>query len=98
MKPRSRTAGRLFLAAFLLLTPLVWSPLGYGSYGPASRFLGLPSWAVVALAASAVLFALEWYFLFGSGQALSDEDMGEVLRDLHAAGRKSTALKVEVDR
>jgi hypothetical protein len=98
MARKSRTAGRLFLAAFLILTPLVWSPLGYGSYGPASRWLGMPSWAVMALVASAVLFALEWYFLFGSGQALSDEEMSELLRDVHAAGRNAQQLKVEVDR
>ncbi|MEW6490209.1 MAG: DUF997 domain-containing protein [Thermodesulfobacteriota bacterium] len=98
MAQKSRTAGRLFLAAFLILTPLVWSPLGYGSYGPASRWLGMPSWAVVALGASALLFALEWYFLFRSGQALEDEEMSDLLRDLQAAGRNSRQLKVEVDR
>lgn len=98
MAQKSRTAGRFFLTAFLILTPLVWSPLGYGSYGPATRWLGMPSWAVVALVASAVLFVLEWYFLFGSGQALSDEDMADVLRDIQAASRKSAQLKGEVTR
>ncbi len=91
MTPKSRTAGRLFLAGFLVLTAMVWSPLGYGSHGPVSRLLEMPSWTVIALTASIVLFALEWLFLFGSRLSLAEDDVAEVLRELDAPRSGSPA-------
>jgi len=78
----SRGWSRLFLGAFAVLTGVVWSPLGYGSYGPAGRVFGVPSWAAVALIAAAVLFALEWVYLFNSRLALSDRELSGVLSAL----------------
>ena len=49
---------RAFVFGFLVLTLFCWCPLGYGSYGPVSRILGIPYWAVVALAVGAALFVL----------------------------------------
>ena len=51
MKQRTATwQNRAFLLAFFVLTLFCWCPLGYGSYGPVPRLLGIPSWAVVVLA------------------------------------------------
>jgi hypothetical protein len=71
-----------FLLAFAVLTLMTWSPLGYGSYGPASRILGIPDWTVVALLAGALLFVLQWIFLFHSGLALGDEELPGILQRL----------------
>lgn len=70
---------RIYMAVFTVLTVMTWSPLGYGSYGTASRIFGMPEWAVTALLAGVVLFALEWFFLFFSGRALDDKDVDELI-------------------
>ena len=46
------------------------------------RFLGIPSWAVVALALGAVLFLLEWVYLFHSQMAMNDEELPEIISQL----------------
>ncbi len=69
----------MYLAVFALLTMMTWSPLGYGSLGPAERIFGMPDWVVIALLVAVVLFVLEWIFLFASGLALDDEEMDEIL-------------------
>jgi len=73
---------RAFLLAFLVLTLLCWCPLGYGSYGPATRFLGIPSWAVLALALGIVLFVVEWIYLFHTGLAMNDEELPDIISQL----------------
>ena len=75
---------RAFVFAFLVLTLLCWCPLGYGSYGHAPRFLGIPSWAVLALALGAVLFVLEWIYLFHSRLAMDDEELPGIISALEA--------------
>jgi hypothetical protein len=71
--------------AFLVLTFFCWCPLLYGAYGPAKRILGIPSWAVWAFVFGAVLFWVEWIYLFLSRKAMRDEDLPEILSDLTAA-------------
>jgi len=73
---------RAFISAFFVLTFLCWCPLGYGAYGPAPRFLGVPSWAVLALAFGAVLFVLEWIYLFHTRMAMNDEELPDVISQL----------------
>ena len=73
---------RAFVFAFLVLTLLCWCPLGYGSYGPVSRFLSIPSWAVMALAFGAVLFVLEWIYLFHTQLAMNDEELPDIISQL----------------
>ncbi len=73
---------RAFAAGFIVLTFFCWCPLGYGSYGPARRFLGIPYWAAIALALGVVLFALEWVYLFATGFAITDEGLAEVVSEL----------------
>ena len=73
---------RAFVSAFLVLTLLCWCPLGYGTYGHAPRFLGVPSWAVLALALSAVLFVLEWIYLFHTQMAINDEELPDIISQL----------------
>ena len=73
---------RAFVLAFVVLTLLCWCPLGYGSYGHAPRLLGIPSWAVLALALGAVLFVLQWIYLFHSGLAMNDEELPDIISQL----------------
>ena len=73
---------RAFVSAFFVLTLLCWCPLGYGSYGPVPRFLGVPSWALLAFALGAVLFVLEWIYLFHSQLAMNDEELPEIISQL----------------
>jgi hypothetical protein len=73
---------RAFGFAFLVLTLLCWCPLGYGSYGHAPRLLGIPSWAVLALALGAVLFVLEWIYLFHTKMAMNDEELSDIISQL----------------
>jgi len=88
-------SNRFFIFAFLVLTFFCWCPLFYGSYGPTKRILGIPSWAVLAFVFGAVLFALEWVYLFLTRRAMSDEELPDVVSELaavdadaHAAGKE----------
>jgi len=73
---------RAFLLAFLVLTFFTWCPVGYGSYGPVGRVFGIPSWAAIALALAAVLFVLEWIYLFFTGLAITDEEVARTVAEL----------------
>ena len=85
MKQQSGTwQDRAFIPAFLILTFFCWCPLGYGTYGPVQRFLGIPSWAVLALAFGAVLFVLEWIYLFHTQAAISDQELPDIISELKA--------------
>ncbi len=85
MKPRTgRWLTQAFVFAFLVLTLLCWCPLGYGSYGPVARVLGVPSWAVMALVVGAVLFVVEWIYLFPTGLAMDDEELPDIIAQLKA--------------
>jgi hypothetical protein len=79
---RSAWSNRCFIIAFLVLTFFCWCPLLYGSYGPATRILGVPSWTVWAFIFGAVLFVLEWIYLFLTRHALSDEELPEIVSKL----------------
>ncbi len=46
------------------------------------RFLGVPSWAVLALAFGAVLFVLEWVYLFHTQMAMNDEELPDIISQL----------------
>lgn len=83
-RKRSVWPHRCFVIAFLVLTFFCWCPLFYGSYGPGRRVLGIPSWAVWAFGFGAVLFILEWLYLFFSRQAMHDDELPEILSDLAA--------------
>ncbi len=65
-----------------ILAVLTWVPIGYGSYGAVDRLFGMPVWAAIALLIGAVLFLVEWVFLFYSGHALDDEKLFAALKDL----------------
>ncbi len=71
-----------FVLAFLVLTFFTWCPVGYGSYGPVARVFGIPSWAAIALALAAVLFVLEWIYLFFTGLAITDEEVARTVAEL----------------
>ena len=79
---RSVWPHRCFMLAFLVLTFFCWCPLFYGSYGPATRILGIPAWAVWAFGFGAVLFLVEWAYLFLSHRTMRDEDLPDILSDL----------------
>ncbi len=85
MKPRKGAwHNRAFIFAFCVLTLLCWSPAGYGTYGPPERFLGVPYWAVLALGWAALLFVLEWFYLFRTSLAMNDEGLPDILAQLEA--------------
>ena len=85
MKKKSRAwTRRIFIIAFLALTFFCWCPYLYGSYGPAGRILGVPSWAVFAAVFGIVLFILEWIYLFVTGMAMTDDDLPEIVSELTA--------------
>ncbi|MBC2704508.1 DUF997 domain-containing protein [Desulfobacula sp.] len=69
----------LFLSLFLILTVLCWCPIGYGSYGEVGLIMGMPSWAFIMLVIGAVLFIIEWIYLFWTDLALYDEDLEEII-------------------
>uniref|UniRef100_A0A7C4RM27 DUF997 family protein n=1 Tax=Desulfatirhabdium butyrativorans TaxID=340467 RepID=A0A7C4RM27_9BACT len=73
---------RIWVVVLWILAVLTWCPLGYGSYGAVDRLFGMPVWAAVALIIGAVLFLVEWYFLFRSGYALDDDKLFAALKDL----------------
>jgi len=56
--------------------------LGYGSYGHVPRLLGIPYWAVLALVLGAVLFVLEWIYLFRTQMAMNDEELSDIISQL----------------
>ena len=76
---------RVFILAFLVLTLFCWCPLGYGNYGPVARFFGIPSWAALALALGAILFVLEWIYLFHTPMAMNDEQLPDIIAQLRTA-------------
>lgn len=69
----------LFLSLFLILTVLCWCPIGYGSYGEVGLIMGMPSWAFIMLVIGAVLFIIEWIYLFWTDLALYDEDLEDII-------------------
>ena len=75
---------RLFAAAFVVLTFFCWCPWGYGRYGEAQRILGVPSWVVWAFVFGAVLFLVEWIYLFFTGLAIDDRDLSDILSELES--------------
>ena len=95
MKQKSGTwQNRAFVIGFLLLTLFCWCPVGYGSYGQVPRVLGIPYWAVVALAVGAVLFVLEWIYLFHTRLAMNDEELPDIISQLEAVDTdNSTPVK-----
>ena len=85
MKQKTVTwQNRAFVLAFLVLTWFCWCPLGYGTYGRVQHVLGIPYWAVLALAFGAALFVLEWIYLFHTQLAMNDEELPDVLSQLKA--------------
>lgn len=79
-----------FLILFFGLTLLCWCPIGYGSYGEVSLIMGMPSWAFIMLLIGAVLFVIEWVYLFGTDLALYDEDLEEIMDALEKINTQET--------
>ena len=73
---------RAFVLAFGVLTFFCWCPLGYGKYGEVPRFLGVPSWAVVAWAVGVAFFILQWVYMFHTRLAMNDDELPGVISQL----------------
>ena len=85
MKQKTGTwQNRAFIFAFLVLTFFCWCPLGYGNYGQVDRIFGIPSWAVLAFGFAAVLFVLEWIYLFRTPMAMNDEELPGIVAQLES--------------
>ncbi len=85
----------VFMVLFLVLTFLCWCPLGYGSYGEVGQIMGMPSWAAIMLLIGAVLFVVEWVYLFRTDFALYDHELDEIINALNS-GDQSQTIKEEV--
>lgn len=83
----------LFLIVFLVLTVFCWCPIGYGSYGEVGLIMGMPSWAFIMLMMGAVLFVIEWVYLFWTDLALYDDDLDEILDALKAIATEETVME-----
>ncbi len=81
-EPTGNIQQTVFMVIFWVLAILTWCPIGYGSYGTVSRYFGMPSWAAIALLIGAVLFILEWIYLFHTDLALTDEKLATILKAL----------------
>lgn len=91
MASKSKTTQRIiFGILFCVLTLLCWCPIGYGSYGPVSKIFGMPSWAAMLLLIGAVLFLVEWVYLFKTDLALDDEGLEEIIEELKAVQNQET--------
>jgi len=78
----SKRKNAVFLIVFLVLTVFCWCPIGYGSYGEVGMIMSMPSWAFILLLIGAVLFLIEWGYLFFSDLALYDEDLEAIMDEL----------------
>ncbi|THB74655.1 MAG: DUF997 domain-containing protein [Desulfobacteraceae bacterium] len=92
---RKKKNNLIFLTLFLVLTVLCWCPVGYGSYGEVAMIFGMPSWAFFMLVFGAVLFVLEWIYLFWTDLALYDDDLETIMTELEALDEKEL-IKEEV--
>ena len=92
-RKRNAWGKRAFVVAFLVLTSLCWCPWAYGT--AEGRMFGIPTWAVLAYVFAAVLFLLEWVFLFRTGMAVSDEDLSRIVAELEAVqpGKRGSATE-----
>lgn len=89
MKSNSKKKmNRVFLIGFLVLTVLCWCPLGYGSYGQVPMIMGMPSWAFYLLLIGAVLFVLEWIYLFMTDLALYDSELEGIIAALRESDNR----------
>jgi len=82
-----------FLIVFLVLAVLCWCPIGYGSYGEVSLIMGMPSWAFIMLLIGAVLFVIEWIYLFWTDLALYDDDLEEIIAALKTTITEESSIK-----
>ena len=90
MKPKTGAwTERAFVLALLVLTLFCWCPLGYGHYGPVGRLFGIPSWAVMAFGFAAVLFVLEWIYLFRTPMAMNDDELEGIVAQLKSVTTES---------
>ena len=90
----SKRKNAVFLIVFLVLTVLCWCPIWYGSYGEVGLIMSMPSWAFILLLIGAVLFVMEWGFLFFSDLALYDEDLQPIMDELLKTNQQETIKEV----
>jgi hypothetical protein len=81
-EPTGNIQQTMFVVIFWALAVLTWCPIGYGGYGAVTRYFGMPSWAAIALLIGAVLFILEWIYMFHTDLALTDEKLATILKAL----------------
>lgn len=73
----------VFGVLFCILTLWCWCPIGYGSYGEVPRIMGMPNWAAILLLVGAVMFVVEWVYLFKTDLALYDDDLAVIMEQLN---------------
>lgn len=93
MSNENKSKETVFMVLFVVFTVLCWCPVGYGSYGPVGRIMGIPSWAFILLLVGAILFVIEWVYLFVTDLALNDDDLEEIISALQADTNPKTQVK-----
>lgn len=81
-KEKNKSLQMFFWISFVILTFMLWLPVGYGSYGAVRLIIGLPSWAFIALTAGAIFVILQWIFFFNSNLSTNDDDVQKIINDI----------------
>jgi uncharacterized membrane protein len=95
-KEKNKKKNLIFLILFLVLTVFCWCPIGYGSYGEVGLIMGMPSWAFIMLMIGALLFVIEWIYLFKTDLALYDDDLEEIMMALEKTTTTQETVKEEI--
>jgi uncharacterized membrane protein len=95
-KEKNKKKNLIFLILFLVLTVFCWCPIGYGSYGEVGLIMGMPSWAFIMLMIGALLFVIEWVYLFKTDLALYDDDLEEIMMALEKTTTTQETVKEEI--
>ena len=78
----------VYFILFCALTVFCWCPIGYGTYGPVDRILGMPDWAVITFIISIVFFILQWIYLFQTDLAIHDDELEDIFHQLSELNTK----------
>ena len=81
-KEKNKSLKIFFVIAFVILTFMLWLPVGYAPYGVVPLIIGLPSWAFIAFTASVIFVILQWIFFFHSNLSTNDDDVQRIINNI----------------
>ena len=86
----------IFLILIIVINAFCWFCVICGSYGEVGLIMGMPSWAFIMLVIGAVLFVIEWVYLFRTDLALYDDDLEEIMMALEKTNTAQETVKEEI--